>query len=77
MMRGLVRTCEKVLRGRKDAWVKKCIEPPAKRRSFVTQAQKRRATTDAGSGLTFPVVDHHYEYVFLRIEIGILTNTRV
>jgi hypothetical protein len=34
----------------------------AGRRGFVTQAQRRKATTaSGGKGLGFPVVDHHYE----------------
>ena len=34
------------------------------RRTFVTQAQRRKATTSAGGGLGFPIVDHHYECVY-------------
>ena len=36
------------------------------RRTFVTQTQRRRATTAAGRGLSYPIVDHYYEYV-LRV----------
>jgi hypothetical protein len=32
-------------------------------RSFLTQSQ-RRATTGRWGGLSFPIIDHHYEYEF-------------
>ncbi|TVY38045.1 putative succinate dehydrogenase [ubiquinone] flavoprotein subunit, mitochondrial [Lachnellula subtilissima] len=34
-----------------------------KRRNFVTQTSRRRATTAAGGGLHFPVIDHHYDAI--------------
>ncbi|KAL5319999.1 hypothetical protein ACEPPN_013058 [Leptodophora sp. 'Broadleaf-Isolate-01'] len=38
--------------------------PCVKRRTFVSQAQRRRATTAAeGLGLSYPVVDHHYDAI--------------
>jgi hypothetical protein len=32
------------------------------RRGLVTQSQRRKATTASGLGLTYPVIDHKYEY---------------
>jgi hypothetical protein len=57
-MKGLVRSCGKVLpkslrygaAGQKIA-----------RRTFVSEAGRGRASTSTGGGLTFPIVDHHYE----------------
>ncbi|KAK0116519.1 succinate dehydrogenase flavoprotein subunit [Cadophora gregata] len=38
--------------------------PSVNRRTFVSQAQRRRATTAAeGLGLSYPVVDHHYDAI--------------
>lgn len=49
--------------------------PKRQGRSFVTQAQRRRATTAAGGGLGTPIVDHHYEWVInCQEELGLSTD---
>ena len=39
------------------------------KRGYLSQTQRRRATTASGPGLSFPLIDHHYEYVILRREV--------
>ena len=42
------------------------------RRSYVTETQRRRASPVAngiGNGLTYPLIDHHYEYVDMKIDM--------
>lgn len=34
------------------------------RRTFLSEPQRRKATTASGSSLSFPLIDHHYEYFF-------------
>jgi hypothetical protein len=64
-MRGFARKCAKTLN--RNAFASKS---PTNRRTFITQAQRRKATTSAHGGLNFPIVDHHYEYGLALKERG-------
>ena len=67
-MKGLARTCGKVFQNS----FRNGVSAPNARRTFVTQAQRRRATTQAGGVLGTPIVDHHYEWVeLLHVGMGV------
>ncbi|TVY47440.1 putative succinate dehydrogenase [ubiquinone] flavoprotein subunit, mitochondrial [Lachnellula occidentalis] len=41
----------------------RCDGAAIKRRNFITETSRRRATTAASGGLHYPVIDHHYDAI--------------
>ena len=53
-------------RRRRPAAPSSCTSPTfahQQRRGILGQAQRRRATTSAGAGVKYPIIDHHYDAI--------------
>ena len=67
-MKNFKRACEKALRNTPRTSTLRLNLGRERRKNYITQAARRRASTahgvgghGDGDGLSFPVVDHHYE----------------